>query len=130
VLGWQPDTVIRDQLRRCQALIFPGEEDFGIVPVEAQACGTPVIAYARGGATETVVPPGGGSEPTGLWFAEQTADSLAAALEELEARPRAFDPAAARRLALRFNRQRFADELFAFLDGVRRPEPAGVRRAA
>jgi glycosyltransferase involved in cell wall biosynthesis len=130
VLGWQPDTVIRDQLRRCQALLFPGEEDFGIVPVEAQACGTPVIAYGRGGATETVVPPGAGAEPTGLWFGEQTVDGLVAALEEFEGQPRAFDPAAARRLALRFNQQRFADELFAFLDGVRRPEPAGLRRAA
>src|SRR5262249_3736875 len=55
-LGWQPDDVIRDHLQRCQALLFPGEEDFGIVPVEAMACGTPVIAYGQGGATETVVP--------------------------------------------------------------------------
>ena len=55
-LGYQPDEAVRDHLRRCRALIFPGEEDFGIVPVEAQACGTPVIAFARGGAMETVVP--------------------------------------------------------------------------
>ena len=48
-----------DHLRRCRALLFPGEEDFGIVPVEAMACGAPVIAYGRGGACETVVPPGG-----------------------------------------------------------------------
>src|SRR5205823_14856301 len=65
-LGWQPDAVIRDHLRRCRALLFPGEEDFGIVPVEAQACGAPVIALDRGGATETVVPPGGRREPTGV----------------------------------------------------------------
>src|SRR5207249_9289317 len=56
-LGWQPNEIVRDHLRRCRALLFPGEEDFGIVPVEAQACGTPVIAYGKGGATETIVPP-------------------------------------------------------------------------
>src|SRR5205823_1529416 len=77
VLGWQPNHVVRDHLRRCRALLFPGEEDFGIVPVEAQACGTPVVAYGRGGATETVVPPGGRREPTGLWFEEQSAECLA-----------------------------------------------------
>ena len=53
-LGWQPDAAIRDHLRRCRALLFPGEEDFGIVPVEAQACGTPVVALGQGGACETV----------------------------------------------------------------------------
>ena len=53
-LGWQPDEVIRDHYRRCRALLFPGEEDFGIVPVEAMACGAPVIALGRGGAAETV----------------------------------------------------------------------------
>jgi glycosyltransferase involved in cell wall biosynthesis len=126
-LGWQPDEVIRDHLRRCRALLFPGEEDFGIVPVEAMACGAPVIAFGRGGATETVVPPGarrsgGAVEPTGLWFQEQTASCLAAALEEFEARPRAFDPAAARRQAQRFNQRRFAEEFFAYLDAVLRPE--------
>src|SRR5262249_2264261 len=80
-LGWQPNEVVRDQLRRCRALVFPGEEDFGIVPVEAQACGTPVIAFGRGGVTETVVPLGGRREPTGVLFEEQTADCLIAALE-------------------------------------------------
>src|SRR5262245_23753095 len=54
-LGWQPDEVIRDHLRRCRALLFPGEEDFGIVPVEAMACGAPVLAYGAGGALETVL---------------------------------------------------------------------------
>jgi 2-hydroxy-3-oxopropionate reductase len=51
-LGWQPDEVIRDHMRRCSALLFPGEEDFGIVPVEAMACGTPVIAFGKGGVAE------------------------------------------------------------------------------
>jgi glycosyltransferase involved in cell wall biosynthesis len=128
-LGWQPDTVIRDHLRRCRALLFPGEEDFGIVPVEAMACGTPVIAFGRGGATETVVPPGGRMEPTGLWFSEQTADCLAAALATFAAQSGDFDPAAARRQALRFTSARFERELFGYLDGVLRPA-AAPRRAA
>jgi glycosyltransferase involved in cell wall biosynthesis len=127
-LGWQPDAVIRDHLRRCRALVFPGEEDFGIVPVEAQACGTPVIAFGRGGATETVVPLNRPRcsreqrfrEPTGLWFEEQTAECLAAALEDFEARAGDLSPATARRNALRFNKQRFADEIFSFLDWVLR----------
>jgi glycosyltransferase involved in cell wall biosynthesis len=129
-LGWQPDRVIRDHLRRCRALLFPGEEDFGIVPVEANACGAPVIAYGRGGATETVVPPGGRTAPTGLWFREQTADCLAAALERFETLAGDLDSSAARRQALRFNRQRFAEELFAYLDAVLHPTAPSTRRAA
>jgi glycosyltransferase involved in cell wall biosynthesis len=122
--------VIRDHYRRCRALLFPGAEDFGIVPVEAMACGAPVVAYGRGGATETVAPPGSGREPTGVWFAEQTADCLAAAVADFEARAADFAPAAARRQALRFRQARFADELFAYLDGVLAPAAAPGRRAA
>src|SRR5262249_40194113 len=129
-LGWQTDAVIRDHLRRCRALLFPGEEDFGIVPVEAQACGTPVIAFGRGGATETVVPPGGPREPTGVLFPEPTADRLADVLERFEAVRGDFHPAAARRQAQRFHQGRFADELFAYLDGVLRPSQPAGRRAA
>ncbi len=55
-LGWQPDEVVREHYARCRALLFPGEEDFGIVPLEAMACGKPIIAYGKGGALETVVP--------------------------------------------------------------------------
>src|SRR6202035_2258067 len=87
-LGWQPDTVIRDHLRRARALLFPGEEDFGIVPVEAQACGAPVIAFGRGGVTETVLPLGGRRDPTGVWFDEQTVESLVGALRHFEGHAR------------------------------------------
>jgi glycosyltransferase involved in cell wall biosynthesis len=130
-LGWQPDAVIRDHLRRCRALLFPGEEDFGIVPVEAQACGAPVVAFGRGGVTETVVPPGGRAAPTGLWFEEQTDECLAEAVLRLERSAGDFDPAAARRQAQRFNAARFAEELLAYLAGVLgRPAAAPLRRAA
>ena len=127
-LGWQPDEVLRDHLRRCQALLFPGEEDFGIVPVEAQACGTPVIAFGRGGATETVIPCRSPSPPaplppgtrgphgaTGVWFEQQTADCLAAALEQFEKERGAFDPQRLRAHALRFRGERFEQELFAYV---------------
>jgi glycosyltransferase involved in cell wall biosynthesis len=133
-LGWQPDAVIRGHLRRCRALLFPGEEDFGIVPVEAQACGAPVIAFGRGGATETVVPLNGrrssSSEPTGIWFEEQTTECLGVALERLERCRGDLDPAAARRQALRFNPRRFEEELFRQLFAVLRPAPMPTRQAA
>jgi glycosyltransferase involved in cell wall biosynthesis len=128
-LGWQPDAVIRDLMQRCRALLFPGEEDFGIVPVEAMACGAPVIAFGRGGATETVIPPSRHREPTGLWFEEQTIECLATATAEFEARAGQFTAVACRRQAERFNKRRFAEELGAFLDGALRPATT-VRRAA
>jgi glycosyltransferase involved in cell wall biosynthesis len=116
-LGWQDGETLRDHLRRCQALLFPGEEDFGIVPVEAQACGTPVIAFGRGGATETVIPwPNPGA--TGVWFAEQSAEALAAALETFEKQRAAFDPSRLRTHALKFRAERFETELFGFVQSV------------
>jgi glycosyltransferase involved in cell wall biosynthesis len=128
--GWQPDEVIRDHLQRCRALLFPGEEDFGIVPLEAMACGAPVIAYGRGGATETVVPWGATGDPTGLWFMEPNAESLAEAMTQMETLWRDFAPQLCRRQALRFSKERFEDELFGYLDQVLgAPRPA-LRRAA
>ena len=79
VLGPQPFEVLRHHYARCRALIFPGEEDFGIVPVEAMASGRPVIAFGRGGATETVVP-----GVTGVLFDEQTIESIADAVKRLD----------------------------------------------
>jgi glycosyltransferase involved in cell wall biosynthesis len=118
LLGWQSDDAIRDQLRRCRALLFPGEEDFGIVPVEAQACGTPVIAYGRGGILDTVRPLGGDGQPTGVFFEEQSAACMADAIERFERDAEAFDAAALRRHALRFDSARFEDEMFDYLTGV------------
>jgi len=75
-LGRQPDEVLLDMYRTCRFLLFPGEEDYGIVPVEAMACGTPVIAYGKGGATETVI-----EGESGVFFQEQTPDSLQQAVK-------------------------------------------------
>ncbi|WP_126475233.1 glycosyltransferase, partial [Klebsiella pneumoniae] len=71
ILGYQPDQVLHDYMRRAKAFVFAAEEDFGITPVEAQACGTPVIAYGKGGVLETVRPYGI-SNPTGLFFERQS----------------------------------------------------------
>jgi glycosyltransferase involved in cell wall biosynthesis len=116
-LGWRPDEELRDHLRRCRALLFPGEEDFGIVPVEANACGAPVVAYARGGATETVIPLDR-DDATGEWFEEQTVDSLVAAMERLEREQVRLDPEAARRQALKFDQRRYESELLGYLGRV------------
>jgi glycosyltransferase involved in cell wall biosynthesis len=129
-LGWQPDEAIRDHLRRARALLFPGEEDFGIVPLEAQACGCPVIALGRGGATETVRPLGEAADPTGVFFAEQTADALIDAMGRFERDADRFDPRAARRQAVLFRKERFEAELFGYLDRVVTGEPETVRQAA
>jgi len=79
LLGWQPDELVRDHLRRCRALLFCGEEDFGLTPVEAMAAGRPVIAYGAGGATETVRP-----GQTGLFFDKPTPESLVDAIGRFE----------------------------------------------
>ncbi|MFI5454505.1 MAG: glycosyltransferase [Isosphaerales bacterium] len=92
-LGWQPDDVIRDHYRRCRALLFPGEEDFGIVPVEALACGAPVIALGRGGAAETV------DDSVGRTYQQPTSAGLLTAIDAWEAQGRPHDPARARRRA-------------------------------
>jgi glycosyltransferase involved in cell wall biosynthesis len=122
-LGWQPDEVIRDRYRKCRALLFPGEEDFGIVPVEAMACGAPVIAFGRGGATETVR-----EGETGSFFEEQTSDSLIATMETFDRMADRFDPATARRQSLRFTERRFEDELFGLVDEMVHPHKTTARQ--
>lgn len=103
-LGRLPDHEVGRCLSQCKAFIFPGEEDFGIAPLEAQASGRPVIAYAGGGALETVV-----EGVTGLFFREQTAGSLAEAVTALDAR--SFDPSAIREHARTFDVETFKSKL-------------------
>jgi glycosyltransferase involved in cell wall biosynthesis len=107
-LGWLPDEQIREEYRRALAVILPGEEDFGLVPVEAQACGRPVVALARGGALDTVT-----DAETGVLFAEPTADALAAAIERM--RTIRFDPVRIRSHALQFSRERHLEQMRALL---------------
>ncbi len=85
-LGYQEDSVLRDHLQRARGFVFAAEEDFGILPVEAQACGTPVIAYGAGGSLETVLPAGNplGMPGTGVFFAEQTSAAVCAAIIRFE----------------------------------------------
>jgi glycosyltransferase involved in cell wall biosynthesis len=121
-LGYVPDKVVGENYARCRALLFPGEEDFGIVPVEAQAYGKPVVAYGRGGVLETVLGglPGAGFDPemaTGVFFAEQTPDSLAGAIRFFESVKKGFSAERIRRNALRFDAGRFQTEMRAFIAG-------------
>lgn len=107
-LGWQSDEAVREHYSSCRALIFPGEEDFGIVPLEAMASGRPVVAYGAGGALETVAPLGGPSpHPTGVFFHEQTPEALAAAVKKLEDNMDRFDPDNTRAHAMGFDRAVF-----------------------
>lgn len=99
-LGWKSDDEVREAYQRCRFLIFPGEEDFGIVPLEAQACGRPVIALRRGGLTETIL-----DGATGVFFDEQNETALAEAVARAE--KKRWDAIAIRRNAERFSIQNF-----------------------
>ena len=103
-LGRRSDEDIRELYRHAAVTLLPGEEDFGIVPVEAQACGTPVVALARGGATETVV-----DGKTGLLVDDASAPAFADGISRALAT--SFDPAVIRRNAERFSRERFISEI-------------------
>jgi glycosyltransferase involved in cell wall biosynthesis len=108
-LGWRTDEEVRVFYRGCRALIFPGEEDFGITPLEAMACGKPVIAYGKGGALETVR-----DGETGLCFGEQRPEALADAVRR--AATIRFSPDAMRTNALRFDRPLFKERLKGYLE--------------
>jgi glycosyltransferase involved in cell wall biosynthesis len=101
-LGWATDDELEQLYANCKALIFPGEEDFGIVPVEAQAAGRPVIAFGKGGALETVIP-----NETGVFFYEKSVESLAAAIAEFEKLIDQFDSKRIADNASQFSKQKF-----------------------
>jgi len=122
-LGWKKDDVLKEHYSKCKAIIFPGVEDFGIVPVEAMASGRPVIAYAKGGVLETVVPlnqgPGirgqGSDAPTGVFFYEQTVEALIEAVKIFEGNHDKFDKKGIRNHALSFDRKIFKEKLSAYI---------------
>jgi len=124
VLGWQPDDVVEKYMAEAKAFIYAACEDFGIAPVEAQACGTPVIAYGAGGALETVRDlrqhPDTG---TGLFFDRQTEAALVEAVEKFEACQGAINPELARSHAAQFAPKIFADRYLAFLNDACQNDP-------
>jgi glycosyltransferase involved in cell wall biosynthesis len=124
VLGDQPSDVLKDYLARARALVFAADEDFDIVPLEAQACGTPVIALGKSGALETVVPVGD-PHPTGVFFARQTSVSVLEGIDRFERLSRYITP-----VACRANAERFSALVFrrAFMAEVTRTIAAGGER--
>ncbi|HEX8542393.1 MAG TPA: glycosyltransferase family 4 protein [Pseudomonas sp.] len=115
LLGYQPFAVLLEHMRNAKAFVFAAEEDFGISPVEAQACGTPVIAFAKGGALETVCgldhP-----QPTGVFFHQQTMAAVVAAVGEFEAAQSRITVQACRENAERFSCERFEEEIKYFVE--------------
>jgi len=135
-LGWTSPEELRQAYAGCRAFVFTAEEDFGITPVEAQACGRPVIALGKGGVLETVAPhpgfpaaiwPASAAAPTGVLYPEQTTEALIAAVSFFEAHERDFDPVAIRASVQRFDRPRYLAEFKAFVERTmgagRRPGP-------
>ncbi len=109
LLGYQPDEVVRDYLGRAKGFVFAAEEDFGIIPVEAQAAGTPVVAFGRGGALETII-----DQQTGLFFSEQTVKSLVGAISLFL--KKSWDPVVIHQHAAQFSKERFQRELKQFVE--------------
>jgi glycosyltransferase involved in cell wall biosynthesis len=109
VMGWQTNDVLKDHLQRARAFVFAGEEDFGIIVPEAQACGTAVISYGQGGALETVI-----DGKTGLFFNEQTVESVTDAVARFESQK--WDPMTCRRNAELFSAENFRQRFENFVE--------------
>jgi glycosyltransferase involved in cell wall biosynthesis len=107
ILGYQEFEVLKDYMQRAQAFVYAAEEDFGIIPLEAQACGTPVIAYGKGALLETIRSLASHEEPTGVFFMNQTTESIKEAIELFEKNRDSITPDACRK-----NAERFAPEIF------------------
>lgn len=108
-LGYVPDADLPNLMARCKAFVFPGHEDFGIAPVEAQAAGRPVIAFGAGGALDTVI-----DDQTGVLFSEQTVEALIEAVQRLD--DHSFDTEAIRANAKRFDAPNFKEKLSCFVE--------------
>lgn len=111
LMGYQPFSILKDYMQRAKAFVFAAEEDFGIIPIEAQACGTPVIAFGKGGALETVI-----EYETGVFFKEQTIESLIDGVNRFLAMENEFVPEKIRENSLKFADARFIDDFVNFVD--------------
>jgi len=111
ILGYQPFEVLKDYMKKAKAFVFAAEEDFGIIPVEAQACGTPVIAYNKGGVTETVI-----DGKSGVFFEEQKAESIIKAVKHFEKIEDEFNFKEIRKHSEKFSRKRFEKEIEEFVN--------------
>jgi glycosyltransferase involved in cell wall biosynthesis len=124
ILGWQPDDVVKKYMAKAKAFVYAACEDFGIALVEAQACGTPVIAYGAGGALETVRDVRSHNEQgTGIFFKEQTVAALTEAVEKFETYQNAFNPEYLRSHAAQFSPQVFAQNYLNFLTQCQKTRP-------
>ncbi|TKI05772.1 glycosyltransferase family 4 protein [Martelella alba] len=115
VLGFQPDNILKDYMQKAKAFVFAAEEDFGISPVEAQACGTPVIAYGKGGALETIRPLGV-VNPTGLFYYQQDVKSLVEAVNLFLQNADSFKPTNCRNNAEKFSKEVFKTNISTFVE--------------
>jgi glycosyltransferase involved in cell wall biosynthesis len=115
LLGYQPFGVLKTHLQRAKAFIFAAEEDFGIAPLEAQSCGTPVIAYGKGGALETILGAPSMAVKTGVFFEDQTIESICQAVAQFESLPQTIEPQDCRQNALRFAPERFCQAFSQFI---------------
>lgn len=111
LLGYQAFSVLREHMLKARAFVFAAEEDFGIMLVEAQAAGTPVVAFGSGGARDIVRPLGASAAPTGLFFEEQSAESIIAAIGQFVASEQAMTPQACKDNAQSFSAERFRNEI-------------------
>ncbi len=111
LLGYQASSILKDYMQRAKAFIFAAEEDFGISPLEAQACGTPVIAFGKGGVLETIRGLGESDNPTGVFFKQQSVESLIEAINVYENNFDHIIPQTCRENALRFSSERFRQEM-------------------
>lgn len=118
LLGSLDNNTVRELMAKARALVFAAEEDFGIVPVEAQACGTPVIAYGKGGVLETVIPVDGENwdNATGIFFSKQNVDELAAAIEQFLRFEDKFLNSTLKRNSLKFSKENFKNQIKSFVD--------------
>lgn len=116
VLGYQPDEVLQKHMQNAKAFIFMAKEDFGIIPLEAQACGTPVIAFGQGGVLETIMPVGLSDKPTGILFDEQNSSSLVEAINRFENCEYKIAPINCKKNALKYSIDTFKNNFQTYIE--------------